>query len=109
MIILVQWKIPIGNKKIHSMKALNTFINEKNYDILGHELNVGDTIGFQSGGLNLYGEIESITDEERAKFVIKTLGWSGDSSLRSKVKEQYKVNVTSKSIYKVNIIKKNAH
>lgn len=91
------------------MKALNTFINEKNYDILGHELNVGDTIGFQSGGLNLYGEIESITDEERAKFVIKTLGWSGDSSLRSKVKEQYKVNVTSKSIYKVNIIKKNAH
>lgn len=109
MIILVQWKNLIGNKKIHSMKALNTFINEKNYDILGHELNVGDTIGFQSGGLNLYGEIESITDEERAKFVIKTLGWSGDSSLRSKVKEQYKVNVTSKSIYKVNIIKKNAH
>ena len=109
MIILVQWKILIGNKKIYSMKALNTFINEKNYDILGHELNVGDTIGFQSGGLNLYGEIESITDEERAKFVIKTLGWSGDSSLRSKVKEQYKVNVTSKSIYKVNIIKKNAH
>ena len=90
------------------MKALNTFINEKNYDILGHELNVGDTIGFQSGGLNLYGEIESITDEERAKFVIKPRGWSGDSSLRSKVKEQYKVNVTSKSIYKVNIIKKNA-
>ena len=91
------------------MKALNTFINEKNYDILGHELNVGDTIGFQSGGLNLYGEIESVTDEERAKFVIKTLGWFGESSLRSKVKEQYKVNVTSKSIYKVNIIKKNAH
>ena len=50
------------------MKALNTFINEQNYDILGHELNVGDTVGFQSGGLNLYGEIESITDEERAKF-----------------------------------------
>ena len=91
------------------MKALNTFINEKNYDILGHELNVGDTIEFQAGGLRLYGEIESVTDEERAKFVIKTLGWSGDSSLRSKVKEQYKVNVTSKSIYKVNIIKKNAH
>lgn len=91
------------------MKALNTFINEQNYDILGHELNVGDTIGFQAGGLHLYGEIESVTDEERAKFVIKTLGWFGESSLRDKVKEHYKVNVTSKSIYKVNLIKKNAN
>ena len=40
------------------MKALNTFINEENYDMLGHELNVGDTIEFQAGGLRLYGEIE---------------------------------------------------
>ena len=43
---------------------------------------------------------------KKKKYVVKTLGWYGDKSLRNKVKERYKVNTTSKSVFLVNKIEK---
>lgn len=87
------------------MKSLKDYIL-KAHDMLGHEIKVGDWIQFQSGGLQLWGEVTEITDNEKEKYVVKTLGWYGDKSLRSKVKESYKVNTTSKSVYLLNKIEK---
>lgn len=85
------------------MKTIKTF---EAYDMLGHEIRVGDWIQFQSGGIQLWGEVTEITDDEKEKYVVKTLGWYGDKSLRNKVKERYKVNTSSKSIFLVNKIEK---
>ena len=87
------------------LKDLKDYILEWR-DMLGHELKVGDWVEFQSGGIGLWGEIEEITDEEKQKYVIKTMGWFGDKSLRSKVKPSYRINVTSKSLFLVNKVKK---
>ena len=87
------------------MKSLKDYILEA-HDMLGHEIKVGDWIQFQSGGMQLWGEVTEITDDEKEKYVVKTLGWYGDKSLRSKVKESYKVNTTSKSVYLLNKIEK---
>lgn len=87
------------------MKSLKDYILEA-HDMLGHEIKVGDWIQFQSGGMQLWGEVTEITDDEKEKYVVKTLGWYGDKSLRSKVKESYKVNTASKSVYLLNKIEK---
>lgn len=87
------------------MKSLKDYISEA-YDMLGHEIKVGDWIQFQSGGLQLWGEVTEITNNEKEKYVVKTLGWFGDKSFHSKVKESYKVNTASKSVYLLNKIEK---
>ena len=87
------------------MKSLKDYILEA-YDMLGHEIHVGDWIQLQSGGIQLLGEVTEITDDEKEKYIVKTLGWYGDKSLRNKVKEQYKVKTTSKSVFLVNKIEK---
>ena len=87
------------------MKDLKDFISEA-HDMLGHEIHVGDWIQFASGGIQLYGEVTEITDDEKEKYIVKTLGWFGDKSFRSKVKETYKVNTTSKSVYQINKVEK---
>jgi len=87
------------------MKDIVQYITE-NYDMLGNSIEVGDMIEFQTGGLRLYGKIESVTDDERPKYVVKTYGFYGDPSLRTRVKEKYTVPVTSKSIFKVNLVQK---
>ena len=87
------------------MKSLKDYILEA-HDMLGHEIKVGDWIQFQSGGIQLWGEVTEITDDEKEKYIVKTLGWYGDKSLRNKVKERYKVNTTSKSVFLVNKIEK---
>ena len=74
--------------------------------MLGHEIKVGDWIQFHAGGMQLWGEVTEITNDEKEKYVVKTLGWYGDKSLRSKVKESYKVNTASKSVYLLNKIEK---
>lgn len=76
------------------------------HDMLGHDLKVGDLIQFHANGLQLWGEIAEIHDDEKEKYTIKTLGWYGDKSLKSKVKETYKINAASKSIYLLNKIEK---
>lgn len=85
------------------MKTIKTF---EAHDMLGHEIHVGDWIQFHAGGLQLWGEVTEITNDEKEKYVVKTLGWYGDKSLRSKVKESYKVNTDSKSVYLLNKIEK---
>lgn len=87
------------------MKTLSSYISEAQ-DNLGHEVQVGDMIQFRANSTMLYGEVKEITDDEHSKFVVKTLGWFGDESMRSKVKEQYKVNTTSTSVYKLNLVKR---
>lgn len=39
------------------MKNLSDYISE-GYDMLGHEVKVGDWVQFQSSGLKLWGEVE---------------------------------------------------
>ena len=87
------------------MKSLKEYILEA-HDMLGHEIKVGDWIQFHAGGMQLWGEVTEITNDEKEKYVVKTLGWYGDKSLRSKVKESYKVNTASKSVYLLNKIEK---
>ena len=87
------------------MKSLKDYILEA-HDMLGHEIKVGDWIQFHAGGIQLWGEVTEITNDEKEKYVVKTLGWYGDKSLRSKVKESYKVNTASKSVYLLNKIEK---
>lgn len=87
------------------MKSLKDYILEA-HDMLGNEIKVGDWIQFHAGGMQLWGEVTEITDDEKEKYVVKTLGWYGDKSLRSKVKESYKVNTASKSVYLLNKIEK---
>lgn len=87
------------------MKTLSFYLSEAQ-DNLGHEIQAGDMIQFRANSMMLYGEVKEITDDERSKFVVKTLGWFGDESMRSKVKEQYRVNTTSASVYKLNILKR---
>lgn len=87
------------------MKSLKDYILEA-HDMLGHEIKVGDWIQFHAGGMQLWGEVTEITNDEKEKYVVKTLGWYGDKSLRSKVKESYKVNTASKSVYLLNKIEK---
>jgi hypothetical protein len=87
------------------MQSLKDYILEA-HDMLGHEIKVGDWIQFHAGGMQLWGEVTEITDDEKEKYVVKTLGWYGDKSLRSKVKESYKVNTASKSVYLLNKIEK---
>lgn len=87
------------------MKSLKDYILEA-HDMLGHEIKVGDWIQFHAGGMQLWGEVTEITNDEKEKYIVKTLGWYGDKSLRSKVKESYKVNTASKSVYLLNKIEK---
>ena len=87
------------------MKSLKDYILEA-HDMLGHEIKVGDWIQFHAGGIQQWGEVKEVTDDEKEKYVVKTLGWYGDKSLRSKVKESYKVNTASKSVYLLNKIEK---
>lgn len=87
------------------MKTLSFYLSEAQ-DNLGHEVQVGDMIQFRANSMMLYDEVKEITDDERSKFVVKTLGWLGDESMRSEVKEQYRVNTTSTSVYKLNIVKR---
>lgn len=88
------------------MIDLKDYILNEGRDMLGHEIKVGDWIQFHSGGVQLYGEVTEISEDEKEKYTIKTLGWYGDKSLRSKVKETYKINASSKSIYLLNKIEK---
>lgn len=87
------------------MKSLKDYILEAR-DVLGHEIKVGDWIQFHAGGIQLWGEVTEITNDEKEKYVVKTLGWYGDKSLRNKLKETYKVNTASKSVYLLNKIEK---
>ena len=87
------------------MQSLKEYILEA-HDMLGHEIKVGDWIQFHAGGMQLGGEVTEITNDEKEKYVVKTLGWYGDKSLHSKVKESYKVNTASKSVYLLNKIEK---
>lgn len=87
------------------MKTLSFYLSEAQ-DNLGHVVQVGDMIQFRANSMMLYGEVKEITDDERSKFVVKTLGWFGDESMRSKVKEQYRVNTASTSVYKLNLVKR---
>lgn len=87
------------------MKTLSSYLSEAQ-DNLGHDVQVGDMIQFKANNMMLYGEVKEITDDARSKFVVKTLGWFGDESMRSKVKEQYRVNTTSTSVYKLNLVKR---
>lgn len=87
------------------MIDLKDYILEGN-DMLGHDLKVGDWIQFRANGVQLWWEITEIHDDEKEKYTIKTLVWYGDKSLKSKVKEIYKINAASKSIYLLNKIEK---
>ena len=69
------------------------------HDMLGHDIKVGVWIQFRANGVQLWWEIIEIHDDEKEKYTIKTLEWYGDKSLKSKVKEIYKINAASKSIY----------
>lgn len=86
------------------MKGLVQFINEAQ-DNLGHEVQVGDMIQFRaestSNSILVLGEITKIIDDEHSKFVVKTIGWFGDDTVRSKVKKQYNVNGEDSNVYKV--------
>jgi hypothetical protein len=84
------------------MKSFKQYLFEQEYDVLGHELKVGDFIMFKSSGINLNGQIQDFIDGDKPKWVVKPLGWSGDESQRDKIKKSYKINVTSKDIYKCN-------
>lgn len=55
------------------MKTLSFYLSESQ-DNLGHEVQVGDMIQFRANSMMLYGEVKEITDDERSKFVVKTLG-----------------------------------
>ena len=84
------------------MKSLIQFILEHN-DSLGHELKVGDFIQFDTTGFIVYGQIQEITDDDKPKYVVKSLGWIGAPELKEKVKSQYKVNVGSKSVAQISL------
>ena len=84
------------------MKSLAQFILEHN-DSLGHELNVGDFIQFDTTGFIVYGQIQEITDGYKPKYIVKSLGWIGAPELKEKVKPVYKVNVGSKSVAQISL------
>ena len=84
------------------MKSLIQFILEHN-DSLGHELKVGDFIQFDTTGFIVYGQIQEITDGDKPKYIVKSLGWIGAPELKEKVKPVYKVNVGSKSIAQISL------
>jgi len=84
------------------MKLITNFINE-HQDSLGHDLNVGDFIQFNTSGFIAYGQIQQITDGDKPKYIVKSLGWIGAPELKSKVKSEYKVNVDSKSVAQINL------
>ena len=65
-------------------------------------------IGFNSNlvGYSCGVKLQKSLTMKKKKYVVKTLGWYGDKSLRNKVKERYKVNTTSKSVFLVNKIEK---
>ena len=84
------------------MKSIANFINEHD-DSLGHELKVGDFIQFNTTGFIVYGQIQEITDDDKPKYVVKSLGWIGAPELKEKVKSEYKVNVGSKSVTQISL------
>ena len=92
------------------------------YDCLGHELHVNDYIQFRTSGFTVVGQITAISDEEqeisqldlfgkantgkrakKAKYVVSPVGWKGAPELRSKIKNQYKVNVSSSTVCLVTV------
>ncbi len=85
------------------MKDILTYIQEANYDSLGSELNTGDYVIYKTTKITVIGEIIDITD---TKYIVKPVGWYGDESKKSLLKQQYKVNLDSKNIFKA-ILKKN--
>lgn len=84
------------------MKSLTQFILEHK-DSLGHELKVGDFIQFNTTGFIVYGQIQEITNDNKPKYVVKSLGWIGAPELKEKVKPVYKVNVESKSVAQISL------
>lgn len=86
------------------MKCLSQYISEAQ-DHIANELNVGDMIQFRtestSNSILVLGEITKIIDDEHSKFTVKTIGWFGDDTLRSKVKKQYNVSGDDSYVYKV--------
>lgn len=86
------------------MKTLSFYLSEAQ-DNLGHEVQVGDMIQFRtestSNSILVLGEITKIIDDEHSKFTVKTIGWFGDDTLRSKVKKQYNVSGDDSYVYKV--------
>ena len=78
------------------------FITE-HFDSLGHELNVGDFIQFNTTGFTVYGQIQEITDGDKPMYIVKSLGWIGAPELKEKVKPVYKVNVGSKSVAQISL------
>ena len=84
------------------MKSLQQYLVEQEYDTLGHELKIGDFIEFKSTGVYINGQIQDFIDGEKPKWVVRAFGWKGSEDFRNKIKETYKVNVSSKDIYKCN-------
>lgn len=86
------------------MRHLSQYLNEAQ-DHIGNDLNIGDMIQFRtestSNSILVLGEITKIIDDEHSKFVVKTIGWFGDDTLRSKVKKQYNVSGDDSYVYKV--------
>lgn len=85
------------------MKDILTCIYEANYDSFGSELNTGDHVIYKTSKITIIGEITDITD---TKYIVKPVGWYGDESKKSLLKQQYKVNLDSKNIFKATLKKR---
>ena len=70
-------------------------------DALANEVKVGDFIQFKSKDIMPYGQVIEITDGDKPKYVVRTLGWFGDENVT--VKNQYHVNVDAKHIAKLQL------
>lgn len=71
-------------------------------DALGNDIAVGDYIEFDKAGITIYGQVQRITDDEKPKYMVRTLGFRGDKALGTKVKDTYKIDAALKNIYKIN-------
>lgn len=85
---------------LSNMNTITEYIAE-HMDMFGHDLKVGDFIQFKSADIWPWGQIIEITDEDKPKYIVKTLGWRGNPD--KKPKDQYKVKVDLKNLYQVNI------
>lgn len=82
------------------MNNLTKYIFEHT-DALANEVKVGDFIQFKSKDIMPYGQVIEITDSDKPKYVVRTLGWFGDENVT--VKNQYHVNVDAKHIAKLQL------
>lgn len=86
------------------MKDLTNYMYE-HMDQLGHELTIGDFIRFKPRGMkaDLYGQIQELTPDDK-KYRVRIMGWYGDKITRNDIKKDfYEIDVTSKSIYQLDI------